>query len=58
MDAIVTPIGSVNFNTLTMQDERQIMLMVFSGEVLTAFEERATVLDKHYIRTIQNGKSA
>jgi hypothetical protein len=57
-NAVVTRIGSVNQDVATLDKERAIFLKVFAGEVLTAFEEKTTVLDKHYIRTIQSGKSA
>lgn len=33
-------------------------LKVFGGEVLTAFARRSVTMDKHMVRTIQNGKSA
>lgn len=33
-------------------------LKVFGGEVLTAFVRRSVTMDKHMVRTIQNGKSA
>ncbi|MEL6980033.1 MAG: phage capsid protein [Pseudomonadota bacterium] len=33
-------------------------LQVYGGEVLAAFEEANTTLDKHMVRTIENGKSA
>lgn len=39
-------------------DAKALFLKQFAGEVLTAFEETNTVLDKHIIRTIQSGKSA
>lgn len=35
-----------------------LFLKVFSGEVMTAFEEANQVLDKHMVRTIASGKSA
>lgn len=57
-NAIVTRIGAVNQDASTLTKERELMLKVFAGEVLTAFRARTSVLDKHYIRTIQNGKSA
>ena len=50
-DAIRTRIGAVN----QTGDERALMLKVFAGEVITAFEESTTFLDKHYIRTISSG---
>lgn len=33
-------------------------LKVFGGEVLTAFARRSVTMDKHMVRSIQNGKSA
>lgn len=33
-------------------------LKLFGGEVITAFERRSVTMDKHMVRTIQNGKSA
>lgn len=52
-------VGSINDNApATMDDERELFQKVFAGEVITAFEEYTTVLDKHQVRTIQNGKSA
>lgn len=35
-----------------------LFLKQFGGEVLTAFEEVNVMADKHYVRTITNGKSA
>lgn len=39
-------------------DEKALFLKVFSGEVLTAFHNENVMMDKHMVRTIQNGKSA
>lgn len=39
-------------------DKLANFLKVFGGEVLTAFMRRAVTMDKHMVRTIQNGKSA
>ena len=39
-------------------DAKAIFLKVFSGEVLMAFKESTTMLDKHSVRTIASGKSA
>lgn len=36
----------------------ELFLKVFSGEILTAFEEKNVMKDLHMVRTIQNGKSA
>lgn len=39
-------------------DEKALFLQVFGGEVLTAFNETNVALDKHFVRTIESGKSA
>jgi hypothetical protein len=36
----------------------ELFLKVFSGEILTTFEETNVMKDLHMVRTIQNGKSA
>ena len=50
----VSRIGQVNQAGAT----DAIFLKVFSGEVLMAFKESTTMLDKHTVRTIASGKSA
>lgn len=42
----------------TDADKLANFLKVFGGQVLTAFMRRAVTMDKHLVRTIQNGKSA
>ena len=39
-------------------DNRALFLKQFSGEVLTAFEEKNIAMPLHRVRTIKNGKSA
>lgn len=39
-------------------DKLALFLKIFGGEVLTAFSRRSVTMDKHMVRTIQNGKSA
>lgn len=39
-------------------DNRALFLKQFSGEVLTAFEEKNVAMPLHRVRTIKNGKSA
>jgi hypothetical protein len=39
-------------------DVDALFLKVFSGEILTTFEEKNVMKDLHMVRTIQNGKSA
>lgn len=54
----VTFAGAQNSVADTMDEQRALFLKVFSGEVITAFEQFTLTLDKHTVRTIQNGKSA
>ncbi|WP_323115385.1 hypothetical protein [Pseudomonas guariconensis] len=42
----------------TDADKLALFLKIFGGEVLTAFQRRSVTMDKHMVRTIQNGKSA
>lgn len=53
-NATVLNIGQVNGGGAT----DALFLKVFSGEVLTAFETASVTRDKHFVRTIQSGKSA
>lgn len=39
-------------------DRLALFLKVFAGEVLAAFSRTSLAMDKHVVRTIQNGKSA
>jgi len=39
-------------------DKRELYLKLFSGEVISQFEEKTVVLDKHTIHTITEGKSS
>ena len=48
-------LGQVN---ATGADVNALFLKVFSGEILTTFEETNVMKDLHMVRTIQNGKSA
>lgn len=41
-----------------VSDDRNLFLKVFGGEVLTAFQQKITTLDKHKVRQITSGKSA
>lgn len=47
-------LGSINAGA----DTNALFLKVFSGEILTTFEETNVMKDLHMIRTIQSGKSA
>lgn len=53
-NATTLNIGQVNGAGLT----DAMFLKVFSGEVLTAFETASVTRDKHFVRSIQSGKSA
>lgn len=53
-DAIVSRLGQVN----QAGADDALFLKVFSGEVLTSFEKKNVMMDKHQVRTITNGKSA
>lgn len=48
--------GAKNNNTSGLQLE--LMLQVFGGEVLHAFERKSLVMNNHMIKTIEHGKSA
>ena len=50
--------GAANGAASTLDQQRALFLKVFAGEVITAFESNTVTLDKHNVRTIQNGKSA
>lgn len=39
-------------------DTDALFLKVFSGEVLTSFENKTVTMDKHLVRTIEHGKSS
>ena len=49
--------GRIDHST-NAADQEALFLQVFSGEVLTAFEEANVMKDLHTIRTISEGKSA
>jgi len=53
-DATVSRLGQIN----GAGDADALFLKVFSGEVLTSFEQNTVMMDKHQVRTIQAGKSA
>lgn len=57
--ANMTPsrIGSAN-SAAGSDNYKDLFLKVFTGEVLTYFEQATALLDKHTIRTISSGKSA
>lgn len=51
-------IGKNQGKGVSNSDKLANFLKVFGGEVLTAFVRRSVTMDKHMVRTIQNGKSA
>jgi hypothetical protein len=53
-NAIPSRLGQANL----AGDEKALFLQVFGGEVLSAFNETNVALDKHFVRTIESGKSA
>ena len=53
-DFTVSRLGQIN----SAGDATALFLKIFAGEVLTAFETKNVMLDKHTVRTIQHGKSA
>lgn len=55
---ILSSPGAVNNVTGTYEQDNALFLKVFSGEVLTAFEEVNIAKDLHQMRTITEGKSA
>lgn len=53
-DATVSRLGQVN----GAGEVDELFLKVFSGEVLTSFQKKQVMMDKHQVRTITHGKSA
>jgi hypothetical protein len=53
-NGFVQPIGQVNGAGAT----DALFLKIFSGEVLTAFETATVTRERHFVRTISQGKSA
>lgn len=53
-DALVSRLGQVN----GAGDADALFLKLYSGEVLTSFEQAQVTMDKHLVRTIPNGKSS
>lgn len=58
-DAIISQLGVANAATPADTEEaRALFMKIFSGEVLTAFDELNIFADLHMVRTISSGKSA
>lgn len=59
MTAVISQLGVVNAATPANYDEANaLFLKMFTGEVLTAFDELNVFMDLHMVRTISSGKSA
>lgn len=57
-NATVTRLGAINGAVSTVDEVRALFLKVFSGEVLTSFEQTTVAKDRVMVRGIQNAKSA
>lgn len=53
-----TRLGTINGAAADGSAEYDLFLKVFSGEVLSTFQESNRFMDKHMVRTITSGKSA
>lgn len=53
--AAITTVGQAPGQVNGAGDRLALFLKVFAGEVLTAFSRSAVTMDKHIVRTIQNG---
>jgi hypothetical protein len=53
-NATVSRLGQANLTGAT----DALFLKKFAGEILTMFEQTTVMLDKHLVKTIENGKSA
>ena len=51
-------LGQINASGGSWSNDNALFLKVFSGEILTTFEEQNVMKELHMVRTIQNGKSA
>jgi hypothetical protein len=56
--ASLSRLGAINGATADGSAEYNLFLKVFSGEVLSTFQESNRFMDKHQVRTISSGKSA
>jgi hypothetical protein len=54
----ISRLGTINGATADGSAEYDLFLKVFSGEVLSTFQESNKFMDKHQVRTISSGKSA
>ena len=55
--ALFGELSGTGSSSPTMAQRTAVFLKVFGGEVMTAFEKKSLMLDKHQIRTIASGKS-
>lgn len=58
LDNLVSSLGVKDGATRSTANENDLFLKVFSGEVLTTFEENNVMMPLHRVRTISSGKSA
>lgn len=56
-NATVTRIGSINNAVATKDEIEALFLKLFSGEVLTSFEQTTVAADRVMKRTITSGKA-
>ena len=56
--ASISRLGAINGAAADGSAEYSLFLKVFSGEVLSTFQESNRFMDKHMVRTIASGKSA
>jgi hypothetical protein len=56
--ANLSRLGAINAVTGSYAQDNALFLKVFSGEVLTAFQENNVFMPLHSVRTISSGKSA
>ena len=56
--ATISRLGTINGAAADGSAEYDLFLKVFSGEVLSTFQETNSFMDKHQVRTISSGKSA
>lgn len=56
-NATVSRLGAINGVVTTKSDQEALFLKIFSGEVLTSFEQTTVAKDRVMTRTISNAKS-
>ena len=56
-NATVSRLGAINGVVTTKTDQEALFLKIFSGEVLTSFEQTTVAKDRVMTRTISNARS-